>query len=420
MKNIKALIILPIISITLISVSSLFAAKIDRNVYAIYSETYTGAYIGNSGDVDAMNLDKWSRDGSVSSASENEGVLEGDSFTRFTIDKSEGWEVFVYHPYVSKKMNGFYNGSVKFLARVESKNSAFLSAKVGVQLSTSKHVTKTLGGEGGLGLVADGEWHEITIPLDSSFGISSENELNDVIGLFTFQPTTLTVGKYMDIDNIRWVRDNVGTFDVTLKNIDGDTTASKITWDQDVFRTGWKAAKQYVDFDLDQDTKKSWSVRIYTNNNTGNENAGLVATVGDKQVLLPMCWRINKRFLPSDEGSLNIAYTEAHVEQDEKGNWNTEGLYDVSKGRFWHPWFYFVDSSNTEFNSKYDYMTVWSYKGFHADDGGAYWGMSDMNTNGGMIAPKLYFGANFEKAVGGTEKNPVTFTSQIKVDFINE
>lgn len=397
-------------------VSSVYASNIDRTVYGIFTETYNGAHIGNFNYADAMNLDKWSNDGSVSSVTSEDGVLEGNIFTRFSIDKSSGWEVFAYRPVSSggstdpRNMSGFYGGSLKFLVRITSANSAFLTAKVGVQLSSSKHLTKTLSD---LGAKADGTWHEITIPLSSSFGISSASDLSAVIGLFTFQPMTLSVGKYMDIDNIRWVRSAAGSFSADLKNISNNSSATNITWNASVFRSGWKVANQYINFDLDLDVLLNWSIRIYTNNGS-SDKAGLVATKNGKTYFVPMCWRVDKKVIPYDDGydaqghqlkaTFNIAEQIYQVGDKYKGRLYDNGVANPNPE--YNPWFYFVDSVDkdkvvpAENIDNVDYTTVWSQKGFHAAPG-AYWGMSDISANGGTIAPKLYFGAGFDNAAGG-------------------
>ncbi len=434
MKNIKSLLIISIISIiTLISVTSLFASNIGRHVYGLISEMYNGAHFDNFTQEDAMSLDTWSGQGMATfkdSDQNTPNIIEGNNCKTIVINRTSGWEVFVFRPaYGSasntapKEMNLYYGGSVKFLAR--SSFTSVLTAKVGVQLNTSGtgHKVKTLSQ---LGFVADGNWHEISIPLDSSFGISSSDDLGAVIGLFTFQPMTLITGHSIDIDNVRWVKPGMGTFNATLKNISDNGNAAKITWDaQTVFKQRWKAADQYVELDLDMDTSTNWSLKIYTNNGAADKK-GLVDTSSGTSVL-PMCWRIVKRKMPYDyydwggtrqQATFNIGEDLYEENGEIKGR-----LYDAGVANpepTYNTWFYFLDYSdkNNFTTDEQDYVTCWKLKGFHSAAGpDNYWGMYDgaddtVTTEGRY--PKIYFGADFEKAAD------LTYSAQIRLELTYE
>lgn len=432
MKNIKILLIISVVSIiSPISITSLLASNVGRHVYGLVSEMYNGAHFDNFSQEDAMSLDTWSGQGVATFKNSDENttnIIEGNNCNTIVINRTSGWEVFVFRPaYMNasntapKNMSSYYGGAVKFLVR--SSFSSFLTAKVGVQLNTSStgHKVKTLSQ---LGFVADGNWHEISIPLNSDFGISSDSDLSSVIGLFTFQPMSLITGHSIDIDNVRWVKPGTGIFNATLKNIDDDSDATKITWDpQSVFKQRWTVANQYLELDLDMDMTPNWTLKIYTNNGSVNKK-GLVDTSSGTSVL-PMCWRILKRKMPYDYYDWGGQRQQATFDIGEdlyEENGEIKGrLYDsgiANPEPTYNTWFYFLDYSdkNNFGQNEEDYVTCWKLKGFHSAAGADnYWGMYDGADDTVMTEgryPKIYFGADFEKAGGG-----LSYSSLIRLEL---
>lgn len=425
MKNIKALIIFPVVSfMALVSVSSLFASNVGRSVYGILTENYNGVhYKAAASDADAVDMQFW--DGTMGSKELDTNPPEGSKFVRFTLG-SQSWAgggVSATNTAGYKDMSAYYGGSIKFLARVS--DSRALNFTVGLKMNGSDCLPKTLSQ---LGLVADGEWHELTFNLTSATNsnITASNLAKTNI-LFQFAQTTSVVeGLTIDVDNIRWVKSTAGSFSADLKNIGTDTSATTITWSESVFRNGWKVANQYIDFDLDLDLPLNWNIRIYTDNGSGDK-AGLVATSNGRTFVLPMAWRVDKKAIPYDDGydaqghqlkaTFDIAEQIYQVGDEYKGRLYDNGVANPNPE--YNPWFYFVDSVDkdkvvpADNVDNVDYTTVWNCKGFHSAAGGNnYWGMSDMNSNGKVIAPKLYFAAGFNSAAGG-----VTYVGNILIEL---
>lgn len=400
MKDIKIFIIL-LISTLFFSFSSVYAVNIGRSVYGVLTETYNGvAFDAAASNADSVQMQFWS--GTMGSADITSNVPEGSKFVRFTLG-TQGWAgggIVAKNTAGYKDMSSYYGGKIKFLAKVSDTKA--LNFKVGLKMNGSDCLVATLGQ---LGLTANNTWKELSINLTSATNsnITADN-LSKTNILFQFaQDVDVVSGLEIDIDNVRWVKSSGASFNATLKNIDGDTSASQITWSQDVFRTSWKAANQYINIDLDTDVGQTWSMRIYTDNKA-SDKAGLVATEGGETIVLPMCWRINKEKIPSSDATLVIGediYTEG---EETKGR-----LYDAGVAEpvvTYNTWFYFIDSVDKNKSSdNIDYTTAWSQKGFHAAAGPNYWGME------GEIFPKIYLGANFENAFNGN------YTSKIILEL---
>ena len=438
MKNIKSLLIISIISIiTLISVTSLFASNIGRHVYGLYTETYKGAsfYALNSfvgTDEDALKLYLWnSGSGSLLSSDESSDSIEGNVFQRFRINRAV-WNVAAYTSVVDvstvspKNMSEYFGGSIKFLAR--SLNSSFGTATVGFQCRLNGQDILVFKKLSDLSFTT-GNWQEITIPLNSTTTFTTRinnidtqrtinsSYLNDVIALFIFQPQTLTVGHYIDIDNVRWVKPGQGSFSIDLKNIGDDSASTTITWDQSVFRQGWKAANQYVQFDIDDELPtaylKTWKIKIYTVGGTATNNGlrpyrnGVLDTGSPN---LPLCWRmIDVPLVTAPSATEHTTIIDGYYDSSYGLH-----LYDAGKAGGVPDWWCWLLVKDQTDDLTDDYSTIWDWRGWHAAENGMDGSGNAPFYNGAKDSPRLYFGADF------TNASDFTYKANIRIEFFNE
>lgn len=387
--------------------SSVFAANNNRNIYSVYSDNFNGANfyavedIIPASDVDGIKEYHWNSKIVVSP--QTDGVLEGVKYSRYTIPPAlTSWDVIAYTPITGfntvspRDMSVYAGGSIKFLAR--SSNSSFSTAKVGFQYRKSgdKLYTKTLSE---LGFVADGNWHELSITLP-------EQDLNSVIALFTFQPMTLTANNYIDVDNIRWVKNNAAaTFSFVRKNVSDNSDADQskpISFSQDTYGQGWSVADQYLEMDIDGEfSGNNWVIRVYTN----NDIAGLY-NINNSSDVLPTAWKVSCSTLPyvyTDENGENINTLQIGENKTEEGV--ILGLYDAGKvakvgedARWWYPWFFVETNGDTSEKS-----IICKNEGCHTFENTSQSGTTtqyyDAFTNFYERKPKLFFACYTKNAV---------------------
>lgn len=336
-----------------------FAANNTRNVYSVYSDNFNGAHIYGvddtipSSDEDGVKIDLWNQ--KLNIIANASGGIEGREYVTFKIQSTQ-WDVVSYAPknnsgLAPRDMSAYAGGQLKFWAR--SSNTSFGTATVGVQykVGSSDYMHKKTLSE--LNFNANGQWQELTLTLPT------EN-LDNVISLFAFQPNTLTVDHFIDIDNIRWVKSSgAASFSVVTKNVSNDeVTTNPISFSADTFGQGWAVADQYVEMDIDGDfSGNNWKVRVFSSA-TEEEKAGLYnETIDDK---LPVAWKVSCSTLPytyiDDQSRENINSLEIGENKNEAGD--VLGLYDAGKvekvgdyAKWWYPWFYIQKKSTIDDNS---------------------------------------------------------------------
>jgi len=372
----------------------------DKHVYSFFTENFNGAAVDASRTDDNMGISVWNGGGDAYPLfpdGTNAPLIEGNKHYSFTVSNngSNGWSGWCYtfkdasNQPTTKNISAF--STLEFYIRPKTGDISNIAFGI---TDSAGNKTKTLSSLGVNN--SNKNWQKVSVSLSSFSGAN----LSQVKNIFLFVTSNITAT--FDLDYMVMKRSTMGGFDATLKNISDNQTATQITWDQSVFRTSWKASQQYIDLSLDTLTNDNWIIKIYTDNGAANK-AGLVDSGGTS--ILPMCWRIHKEKIPCDGCTLSIA----------QGGAPNYGLYDSgisASDPSWYPWFYFVDKADEGFDTKTDYVTIWSYKGFHGAAGN-YYGMSDMIPTG--VYPKLYFGANFENAMASSP-----YSASIKLELSYE
>lgn len=378
-----------------------FAANNTRNVYSVYSDNFNGAHIYGvddtipSSDEDGVKIDLWTQ--KLNIIANASGGIEGREYVTFKIQSTQ-WDVVSYAPknnsgLAPRNMSAYAGGQLKFWAR--SSNTSFGTATVGVQykVGSSEYMHKKTLSE--LNFNANGQWQELTLTLPT------EN-LDNVISLFAFQPNTLTVDHFIDIDNIRWVKSSgAASFSVVTKNISNDQeTTDPISFSEDTFGQGWSVASQYVEMDIDGEfTGNNWAVRIYSSA-TEEEKVGLYnEDINDK---LPMAWKMSWTTLPfnyTDDKGSNANTLEIGENKDGEGT--LLGLYDAGKvekvgddAKWLYPWFFLQKKSDTSVNS-----LIINNKGCHTFE----------NTNGSGITEESFDTPKGSYATDTYERKPKLF-----------
>lgn len=394
--------------IGLFAVSSVFSSNIDRNVYGIWTETYNGAKYGMAAtDADAVALDNWN--GFVISDRTDSPVPEGSKYMRFAINTT-GWVgagISCQNTGGSKNMSSYHNGYLKFYAR--SSNAAVANYQFGVKFGTLETGEVWLN-LSSYGFSANGSWHEITVPLNTTTNanLTSVN-LANITQLFMLRNNTapLTLGDSIDIDNIVWVKSTAGTFAAGLKKISNDVSVTTITWNNGSnvsTNAGWVASDQYIELDLDMYvTNTVWNVRIYTENGAINRNGLMSPSLNHK---IPLCWRASDFKLPYSNGSdvRTLTIGEIAVSSVTAKLYDAGAVPNPNDADYWC-WFWMIDKTE---NHTEDYNIVWDKRGFQgAENTGAFYGMNQ--TLG--IFPRRYLGAKFLNVVGG-QRYSATITAE--------
>ncbi len=382
--------------------SVVLAANNTRNVYSVYSDNFEGAHIYGStvasGDEDGVKIDLWNRGNGLDLIPSYSGGIEGKEYITYSI-KANVWDVVSYSPYnnsglAPRNMSAYAGGQIKFWAR--SSNSSFGTATVGFQYRSGGDISfkKTLSE---LNFNANGQWQELTITLPT-------NNLDNVISLFIFQANTLTVGDSIDIDNIRWVKNNAGaSFSIVRKNTSDNSEVSDqtkpISFSEDYYGQGWVVADQYLEMDIDGEfSSNNWSVRFYSS----NDIAGLYNAL-DAENVLPMAWKVSWTTLPysyTDSEGPNANTLEIGENKTEAGD--ILGLYDAGKveikgdgAKWWYPWFFVQKNADTSAHS-----LVINNEGCHTFE----------NTNGSGVTVESFDTPNTASA-NTYERKPKLFLS---------
>ncbi|MBQ3834264.1 MAG: hypothetical protein II816_01935 [Elusimicrobia bacterium] len=396
--------------------SSAYAVNIGRNVYGIYSEVYAGNNIYNSGqsdpsDIDAIEIELWSNQSMTSSTSTSE-FIEGDkSFRLYAGPK----RIYLYggggfHTKNSdgyKDMSSYNGGSIKLYVKTADEKMANFKVgyKTGSVSADEHYYTIDSLKDPSVSNIADGQWHELTIPLPSS-GL----ETITYAFLFKLEEADYEVGNSIYIDNIRWLKPTTGSFSMVLKDVGTDAVSSdqnKITWNEGVFRAGWKVAQQYVSFDLDEEIDsrylKTWKFKIYSKNETGLKPYQGSTPYTDEGNL-SLCWRMADAVLATSSTDKGTTLIEQIVID------NNYHLYDAGDTSIddptgWWPWLFMLGEDG---DLTTDYSTIWSHNGLHIAE-------NDTGYKYNVGTPNLYIGANFDSACAGLK-----YQADIVIKFENE
>lgn len=345
----------------LVSVSVVFAANNERNVYSVYSDNFNGSHPdAPAEDSDSVTFMLWSNQ-SMTGATMADTPIEGMFYSKLTCgtpDPDSGIWSYGGGGYMSTNsseyidMSAYYGGVLKFCVR--SSDSNMTNLRVGVKVAGIEIMVPLSE----LGFTANGSWQELTFALSSDISedITAAN-LGQTNSLFIFNmpDTKYTVGESIHFDNIRWVKQAAGaSFSVERKKVSDNTPAgsSKISFSSSSYaQQSWVVADQYLEMDIDGEmTSNNWTIRVFSN----NDKPGLYN--GDD--VLGTAWKVSCSTLP-------YVYEET-VEEVQRQNKNTLeigenkndsgellGLYDKGKVEFLHddgvkwlyPWF-FVKANN--------------------------------------------------------------------------
>ena len=353
--KLKSLIIL---SLMFVFSSVIFAApKPEKNVYGVFSEISSGVVFDAGPSNENAVLDqRWTGEGFDKVSVSTANVIEGKEC--WEVKSKEGaWCGFAVHVNNSAgSMDMSSYKSVKFI--VKSTCSSMGNLKVGIE--GNAQYQKTLYE---LNFIADGNWHELTFPVDS-YALNNVKNLFIISGGSTYKNGEGTEVKYPDgdtiyFDNIRWEKADIGPTGVMSLNMfevkgnkelpSGSSFSFDVNIDEDGL--GWKVAKEYVkiDFNLNfnEGAQKYDScpcyIRIYTDNTgagadpkyTGEDlnPAGLI-NVGDTKVRLDMCWRVSNSLI--DESNLKIYQYKGEDDNEHLSDKQNEGncylwMQDISR-----------------------------------------------------------------------------------------
>ena len=379
---------------------SFSAPKPARNVYGVFSESSSGAVIdAPASNMNAVTVDYWEWNNFSLDTVSDGGAIEGKEYWKIENGAGNYGAIGLG---LKNALDMGKNGSkkeytcIKFF--VKSSYSKMANFKVGI-VANGKTYSKKIGELGGFS--ADGNWHELSFPLNDYL-----NDLSNVTNLFFFQlgGTGETVnyheGDTIFFDNIRWVRDEEGgEYSVTVKAVSNNDTvvnASSITFSSSLFRQSWAIAEQYLEIEYDKDSP-NWKVMLYVDNGSADRN-GMYAVKNGQQYgeVLPMCWRASEKILSDSSEST----TKIGEDFDGKNYY----LYDKGNGdKDFRCWLYMQDLVALETDKDKDYSTVMGYSagGYHAYSG-EYGKFSNSGYYSGSKV-SLYFGANCKEAVGGLE-----------------
>ena len=405
-----------ILSFCFFAICSVYAGNIGRNVYSVYSESLAGSNFNPNLHIDDS-MRMWP-DGpgahgwgggvmSISSMTAG-GVEEGLVYTRCYFPTDSGcWISLCFvdssEQSQAKDMSAYYNGTLKFLVRV-NKNVDWNNLFIGLTLNGISF-KRPLANLSGFDTSKVGYWQEVSMVLNESTDdeITSEN-LKTASCLFSLSSSDgISDSDFsLDFDYIRWIKPgSPGGFSVKLKKLSDSSivSASSITWDSSKFQQGWQVAEQFleIDYDIDSSTR-SWNVKLYTDNGDKSRN-GLYANKSGKDYVMTMCWRASENALPYNDynGDHTLQIAQGHNSAD-----NYDYLYDSgSSSTVFAPWLYMQDlatlTGSAATDKDRDYSTVMGHKkggnsGYHGYSGeygnvfySGYYSGSKIN---------LYLGAN--------------------------
>lgn len=412
-----------ILSFCFFAIYSVYAGNIGRSVYSVYSESLTGVnFDTHTYCDDSVRMwpdgpgahPEWGGVGGVMriSSMTTGGVEEGLVYTRCYFPTDSGcWLSLCFvdssEQTQAKDMSAYYNGTLKFLVRV-NKSVDWNNLYIGLTLcSNDTTIKRFLRDLSGFDTSKIGQWQEVSMTLNENTvnKITSEN-LKTTSCLFSISSDygISDSGFSVDFDYIRWIKPNTttdpGDFSVKLKKLYGSTVSTNnITWSSSTFQQGWQVAEQFLEINYDVDSStRNWNVKIYTNNGNKSRN-GLYATKNGKDYVMTMCWRASENALPYTDynGKHSLKIAQGHNSVDD-----SDYLYDSdSSSTVFSPWLYMQDLAtlvaSTATDKDRDYSTVMGYKtggnsGYHGYSG-KYGNVSNSGYYSGSKI-NLYLGAN--------------------------
>ena len=394
-----------------------FAANNTRNVYSVYSDNFNGTHYGApSSDVDAVEFQLWANQ-SMYGETKTDTPIEGKNYSRLTngapdiphsIWKYGGGGFASKNTNAYINMSAYYGGELKFYAR--SNNSNIVNLRVGIKVGSaqSDEVVIPLSS---LGFSANGQWQEVSLPLTSATDsrITAEKlATTSYLFFFNLPEANYVEGEYIELDNIRWVKNNAGaTFSVVRKKVSDNSEVSDqtapISFSEDSYGQGWTVADQYLEMDIDGELlNNNWTVRVFTN----NDIAGLY-NVNDTTDVLPTAWKVSCSTLPytyvDGDGHNNRNTLEIGENKSESGEFF--GLYDAGKVAYLHddgvkwlyPWFFVKTQNDTSVAS-----LVFCNQGCHTFENTTAGGVTNQYYDGLTEfyerKPKLFFACNTKVA----------------------
>jgi len=192
-------------------------------------------------------------------------------------------------------------------------------------------------------------------------------------------------------------------FNVTLKNISDNSTATQITWSNLNLPNRWVRAGQYAQVELDPDNSLSWGLQIYTDNKASDANPaytgssdpmGLVdMTTTTKTV--PLAWTVKPA--TSTVGTNIIPPVAADPNNSADANS--------------FQWLFFKDRHTSGYTDGEPYIAVKKNLGIHFNQG------TTNDTFGAANTPNyIYFEGDFSNAV-----TPRTYkTTTIRLEFYHQ
>ncbi len=371
-KNILFFVLTAVIFISSLS----FAGNIGKNTYGILTENFTGASFDEADTDDLVDIYIFSDTIKIDTVYASSAAVNAPEAMKYisvypNSAVSLGWSGYGIAfksgtGTIQRDMQSYYNGSLKFVAR--STSSAAGTMSVGIKVNGIE-VRRTLTD---LGLVTDGNWHQITFPLNTSSGVNltqTNLQKTDFLFMGIYAPNVSSEVK-VDIDNVRWEKQSIPTLEVKMKDRSGNYYSGDMSFDVQRGVTKWQVANQCFEVMLNDMPFSSsgpvnaW-IQIYTDNTNASANprytgviskdsnpSGLVDEAAS-DVVLSTCWRAVARE-PLAENELVIFQ-------------NGSILTNTSGGGYkCYLWMQDVESIDKETEVKFDFVTskyarIWNH-----------------------------------------------------------
>lgn len=422
--KVKSLIIL---SLMFVFVSVSFAVT-DYDVYGVLTETFLGGKYGgkDSGVFNSDSVDFFQWNSLKTEPIKNTAdVLEGKECTKCQADSSAGGGAGITfvnssNSETQQDMSAFYNGQLKFCVKINEVAAA--DFPVGIKLSGYNIVFKLSSATvfSGFDSSKIGQWQEVSLNLNSTTDsrITKDNmKRTSFLFLISYSANNISTSSILNIDNIRWEKENVSTgMSLSLLNVednkkpDDGKFSFNVDIDVDLEDTNWKASDQYVKIDFNglkfstTSTVSYYSpsyIRVYTNNTqyTGKDtHAGLIND-SDTSSKLNACWRISTYTISKDK--LKI-YQEGDTLTDDL---NVKPLFNCF---LWmQDWNELEKEQDIE---KIEYSRIWNTE---SDPNKRGFQFNEANFSSGGFPVYLYLGANFANASPGSTYTTNTLTIEL-------
>lgn len=412
--NKKSLILQSMLFLVFCSVSAFASNLTERNVYGILSDNFTGAMQERGQSTDNIRFNTWAAKTAPTSAVivDTATAKEGKKYMKFDCKGSAGAGSYSGCSYTFVGSNNTTAQSTdishfRYLDFwIKNGQGNIKDLKIGV---TANGADKTVSMATYVSS-ATTSWQHVVIDLNALGA-----DLTKVTNTFLVICNNLTSDTIFYVDNIVLRTGSTSaSFNANLKKIEDmqnvPENPTQITWKTSVFHNSWQSCGQYLELDMDM-YSYAWTVRIYTNNG-GSGRGGLYASLGSKDYVIPMSWRVYNGTLVNEVGSNKDTYL---IKQSTKTHRN---LYDYGKSPTgdpdYYPWLFFKDYSDIDFNDPVDvdYVTVWDsslgYHGFSAANVGE--GFYEFNTVNKK--PRIYFGGDFNSAAGN-----ITYLANIVIQL---